>query len=51
MLPTPRNYAIYPSVVPADTPVEMTIVPVERSFLFFFYLFIITRKYKKIKRP
>lgn len=35
MLPTPRNYAIYPSVVPADTPVEMTIVPNERSFMLF----------------
>ncbi|MBQ2767819.1 MAG: PHP domain-containing protein [Clostridia bacterium] len=35
MLPTPTNYAIYPGVVPANTAVEMTIVPTERSFLFF----------------
>lgn len=35
MLPTPANYAVYPSVVPADTAVEMTIVPCEKSFLLF----------------
>ena len=35
MLPTPANYAVYPSVIPADTPVEITIVPAEKSFLFF----------------
>jgi|GEM_PF-4925193 len=33
MLPAPQNYAIYPSVVPADIPVEMTIIPRERAFL------------------
>ncbi|MBQ8717220.1 MAG: PHP domain-containing protein [Clostridia bacterium] len=33
MLPTPRNYAIYPQVVLADKPTEMTIVPTERAFL------------------
>ena len=35
MLPTPENYAIYPSVVPADKTVKMTIVPRERAFLLF----------------
>lgn len=35
MLPPPRNYAIYPPVVPSDTPVEMTVVPTERSFMLF----------------
>lgn len=35
MLPTPRNYAIYPSVIPADTPVQMTIAPTEKAFLLF----------------
>ena len=35
MLPAPRNYAIYPQVVPADKPTEMTIVPTERAFLLF----------------
>ena len=35
MLPTPVNYAIYPSVVPADTVVEMIVVPCEKSFLLF----------------
>ena len=34
MLPTPRNYAIYPSVIPADRSVDMTIVPTEKAFLF-----------------
>lgn len=33
MLPAPRNYAIYPQVVLADKPTEMTIVPTERAFL------------------
>ncbi|MBQ8814341.1 MAG: hypothetical protein IJZ85_07595 [Lachnospiraceae bacterium] len=33
MLPRPKNYAIYPAVIPADQPVEMTIVPNERLFL------------------
>lgn len=35
MLPTPVNYAVYPSIVQADMPIEMTIVPTEKSFLFF----------------
>lgn len=35
MLPIPENYAIYPSVIPADTAVEMTVVPKERAFLLF----------------
>lgn len=35
MLPNVKNYAIYPSVVPADQEVELTIVPTENSFLFF----------------
>lgn len=35
MLPTPKNHAIYPSVVISDQPCEMTIVPNERAFLFF----------------
>ena len=34
MLPTPRNYAIYPSVIPADREIDMTIVPTEKAFLF-----------------
>lgn len=34
MLPTPVNYAIFPGVIPADVPSEMTIVPAERAFLF-----------------
>lgn len=33
MLPTPRNYAIWPSVIPADVVSEMTIVPNEKAFL------------------
>ena len=33
MLPMPQNYAIYPSVVPADVCTTMTIVPKERAFL------------------
>ena len=35
MLPDPKNYVIYPSVVPADKPAEMTIAPNERAFLLF----------------
>lgn len=35
MLPTPINYRIYPSVVLAGCPTEMTVVPTERTFLFF----------------
>ena len=34
MLPTPENYAIFPSVVQANTPTKMTIVPREKAFLF-----------------
>ena len=33
MLPTPRNYSLYPSIVPADKPVDLIIVPNERAFL------------------
>lgn len=35
MLPIIQNYSVYPSVVLADTPTEMTIVPNERAFLLF----------------
>ena len=35
MLPNPKSYAIYPTVVPADKQTEMTVVPTERAFLFF----------------
>lgn len=35
MLPNPENYAIYPSVVPAGEPAEMTIAPNERAFMLF----------------
>lgn len=35
MLPILENYKIYPSVIPADTEVEMTIVPAGKAFLFF----------------
>jgi len=35
MLPKVGNYAIYPSVVPADQSTEMIIAPVERAFLLF----------------
>lgn len=35
MYPMPENYAIWPSVIPADTQTEMTIIPTERAFLFF----------------
>ena len=34
MLPTPNNYAVYPSVVPADKETELTVVPTERAFFF-----------------
>ncbi len=34
MLPTPRNYAIYPAVIPADRSTEMIIAPTEKAFLF-----------------
>ena len=34
MLPIFENYKIYPTVIPADTPVEMTIVPGGRAFYF-----------------
>lgn len=33
MLPTPENYAIYPSVVPVGKAVKMTILATERAFL------------------
>lgn len=35
MLPTPKNYAVFPSVVLADVQTEMTVVPCERAFLLF----------------
>ena len=35
MRPTPKNYAIFPAVVPADRATDMTLVPCERAFLFF----------------
>lgn len=35
MLPTKEIYSIYPSVVPADKEVEMTIAPLERAFALF----------------
>ena len=35
MRPTPENYAIYPSVVPADRKTSLTVIPNERAFLFF----------------
>ena len=34
MLPTPENYAIYPSVLPVGQQMEMIISPLERAFLF-----------------
>ena len=34
MLPNPKSYSIYPSVIKADSPSRMTIVPNERGFLF-----------------
>lgn len=33
MLPKPQNYAIWPSVLPADQPVELIITPTEKAFL------------------
>ncbi len=33
MLPRNKNYSIYPTVMLADTPTEMLIVPTERAFL------------------
>ena len=35
MLPIKEIYEIYPSVIPADQRVEMTIAPAERAFIFF----------------
>ena len=35
MLPTPKNYAIWPAIVPADKETEMIIAPCERAFLLF----------------
>ena len=35
MLPKVNNYAVYPSVVPADRESLLTIVPTENSFLLF----------------
>ncbi len=35
MLPMPRSYAIYPSVMEADQPTEIVIAPAERAFLLF----------------
>ena len=35
MLPNPQNYMIYPSVVPADRPTEITIAPTERIYSLF----------------
>ena len=35
MLPNVTNYAVWPSVVPADKPSEMTIAPTEKAFLLF----------------
>jgi len=35
MLPRTANYAVWPSVVPADVPTEMTVIPTERAFLLF----------------
>ncbi len=34
MLPTPKNYQIYPSVMEANKEMEMVIVPAERVYLF-----------------
>ena len=34
MLPTPENYALFPSVVQANVQTEMTVVPREKAFLF-----------------
>lgn len=35
MLPNPKNYAIYPAIVPSDKETLMSIVPTERAFLLF----------------
>lgn len=35
MLPTPQNYAIYPSIVPANQETEIIIAPTERTFCLF----------------
>ncbi len=35
MLPEPKNYVAFPSVVLADTPTQITILPTEKAFLFF----------------
>lgn len=35
MLPSPKNYAIFPSVVLAGKATEMTILPTEKSFMLF----------------
>ena len=35
MLPAPRNYAVWPSVVPADKECEIVIYPTEKAFMFF----------------
>ena len=35
MLPNPKNYSIYPSVMLADQPTEMVIAPNEKAFLLF----------------
>ncbi len=35
MLPKPQNYAIYPAVIPADTPTQMKVIPTEKAFLLF----------------
>lgn len=32
MLPKNKNFAIYPTVMQADTPTEMVIIPRERAF-------------------
>ena len=34
MLPTPQKYNVWPRVVPASKPVEMTVAPEARAFLF-----------------
>lgn len=33
MLPNPKNYAVYPSVIPAGRAAEMTVLATERAFL------------------
>jgi len=35
MLPEPKNYAVFPSVILADTPTQITVLPTEKAFLFF----------------